>query len=104
MAHGRAHARRVLDIAILPDRRVAPRERSEPAVQVGDRVGRDVDLVDLRPLSSVLRFAVVARRRRVAGCDRLACDRLETSVLKDFRRLKERQREHLAAIRETGMR
>lgn len=73
VAHGRAHARSDLDIAILPDRLIDPWERHERAAQVGDRIGGDVDLVGLRRVSRMLRFEVAARGRRVAARDPWAC-------------------------------
>ncbi len=66
-------ARSDLDIAILPDRLIDPWDRHERAAQVASRIGRDVDLVDLRRVSSVLRFEVVARGWRVAARDPWAC-------------------------------
>lgn len=102
VAQGRARAGSDLDIAILPSRPIDLWDRHERAIEVGYRLGRDVDLVDLRRVSSVLRFEVVAHGQRVTARDPWACDLFETKALKDFQRLNEDQREHLAAIRRTG--
>lgn len=102
VAHGRARAGSDVDLAVLPDRPIDAWNRHERALEVAHRIGHDVDLVDLRGVSTVLRFEVVARGRRMRAKDPVACDLFETSVLKEFQRLNEGQREHLTAIRATG--
>ena len=98
-AHGRARRDSDLDIAILPDRPLDSWERIERAQDVASRVGRQVDLVDLRKVSPVLRFEVVTRGMRVAARDPYAADVMETASLAMFQRLNEGQREHLARIK-----
>lgn len=97
-AHGRARRDSDLDIAILPDRALDSWERIERALDVGARVHRDVDLVDLRKVSPVLRFEVVTRGLRVAARDPYAADVMATATIAMFQRLNESQREHLALV------
>ena len=98
-AQGRARRDSDLDIAILPDRPIDAWERLERAQDVATGVHREVDLVDLRKVSPVLRFEVVTRGQRVAVRDAYACDLFETVAIKMFQRLNEGQREHLALIK-----
>ena len=102
-AQGRARRGSDLDIAILPDRPIDACDLFERAQVVSDRLRREVDLVDLRTVSTVLRFEVVARGRRVAARDPDAGDIWATSVIKQFQRLNEGQREHIAAIKARGL-
>ena len=103
-AQGRARRDSDLDIAILPDRPIDAWERLERAQDVAERVHREVDLVDLRTVSPVLRFEVVTRGRRVAARDPDAATSWTTSAIKMFQRLNEGQREHLAAVKARGSR
>jgi predicted nucleotidyltransferase len=87
VAQGRARRDSDLDIAIPPDRPLDSWERLERAQKVAERVHREVDLVDLRKVSPVLRFEVVTRGKRVAARDSYAADVMETSAIKMFQRL-----------------
>jgi uncharacterized protein len=99
---GRARRGSDLDLAILPDRPIDRWERFERAQDVAARLRRDVDLVNLREVSPVLRFEVVTRGVRVSARDPYAADLFETAAIKMFQRLNEGQREHLAAIKASG--
>jgi predicted nucleotidyltransferase len=101
-AQGRARPGSDLDIAILPDRAIDSWDKFERAQEVASRLGHDVDLVDLRRVSPVLRFEVVTRGMRAGARDPYACDVFETAALTMFQRLNEGQREHLAAIKARG--
>ncbi len=97
-AHGRARRDSDLDIAILPDRPLDSWERIERALDVGSRLRRDVDLVDLRKVSPVLRFEVVTRGIRVAARDPYTADVMATAAISMFQRLNESQCQHLARV------
>jgi uncharacterized protein len=99
---GRARRGSDLDIAILPDRPIDRWERFERAQDVAARLHRDVDLINLREVSPVLRFEVVSRGIRVGARDGYAADVFETAAIKMFQRLNESQREHLTAIKASG--
>jgi predicted nucleotidyltransferase len=101
-AQGRARRDSDVDIAILPSCRIDAEDRLGRAQDVAARVHRDVDLIDLRQVSPVLRFEVITRGRRVGARDSDACDRFATTAITMFQRLNEGQREHLAAVKARG--
>ncbi len=65
---------------------------------MASRLGRDVDLVDLRAVGTVLRFEITTRGLRVAARDPFSCDLFETAAMAMFQSLQESQREHLEEI------
>jgi uncharacterized protein len=101
-ADGYARPDSDLDVAILPDRAIDAWDRHERAVEVASRLGREVDLVDLREVGTVLRFEVATRGVRVAARDPFACDLFETAAVSMMQRLNESQREHLEEILARG--
>jgi hypothetical protein len=48
---------------------------------LSSKLGREVDLVDLRSVSALLRFEVVTRGTRILAHDPLACDRFEVLAI-----------------------
>lgn len=102
-ADGRARRDSDVDVAILAERPVRLGwDAMEQVGELASRLGRDVDLVDQRSVSTVLRREIAARGRRVAARDPFACDLFETASLSMFQRLNESQREHLEQIRARG--
>lgn len=101
-ADGYARRDSDIDVAILPDGPLDTWERHERAEEVASRLGREVDLVDLRKVGTVLRFEVAVRGLRVAARDPFACDLFETAAMSMFQRLQEAQREHFAEILARG--
>jgi predicted nucleotidyltransferase len=89
-----------IDIAILPDRPLDSWERHERAVKL--RLGREVDLVDLRLAPPALRFEIFDTGKLVASRDPLACASFETTSISAYQRLNAERRELLSAIRERG--
>jgi uncharacterized protein len=73
--------------------------------RIGDldgRLGRRIDLVDLKRVSPLLRFEVFSHGVRVAARDPVACDFFETRSISEFQRLNLERREIFEAIRERG--
>ena len=101
-ADGYARRDSDVDIAVLPDCPLDAWDLHERATTLAERLGREVDLVDLRRVGTVLRFEVAVRGVRVAARDPFACDLFETAAVSMFQRLSESQREHLAEIRARG--
>lgn len=95
-ADGAARADSDVDVAILPDRRIDPLDLLDRAQRVADRLEREVDLVDLWQVSTVLRFEVVTAGERIAARDPLACDRFETAAIGMYQDLLIEVRDQLA--------
>lgn len=91
-----------VDIAFLSNLPVDATQRWEFAQHLATRLGRDVDLVDLREASTVMRAQVVAHGRRLYCSDAVACERYEDYVFSSYARLNESRREILRQIDETG--
>ena len=102
-ADGSARKDSDVDIAILPER---PIEVDwDHFGRVGDlvsRLGREVDLVDLRRVPPLLRFEVFQSGVRVAARDPTACDFFETAAVSGYQRLNVERHELLQAIHERG--
>lgn len=101
-ADGYARRDSDIDIAILPDRSIDAWDRHERAVEVASRLGREVDLVDLRAAPILLRFEALAIGHRVAARDDLACDRFESLAIDMYQQFYAEQRERFAEIRKRG--
>lgn len=89
-----------VDLAFLAAKPVNPMRRLQVAQQLSLRLHRDVDLVDMSRISTVLRSQVVGHGRRIATADRPAAEAFEMFVLADYARLNEERREVLAGFRE----
>ncbi len=72
------------------------------AQELADRLGREVDLVDLKKASEVFRAQVVGTRKIVFEEDRQRRYWFETRVLEDYAFLNERREPVLQRIRERG--
>ncbi len=70
----------------------------EAAQDLGMRIGRDIDLVDLSRSSTVFRAQVVATGRRVFTADPAAAETFEMYTLSDYARLQEERREVVQAF------
>ena len=91
-----------LDLAVLAEQEIAPERRFEIAQQVAVAAGRDVDVVDLRTASTVVRAQVVANGERLFCQDSQRCDRFEDQVYSSYARLNEERRGILMDIRQRG--
>ena len=78
-----------LDIAVLTNRELPPVERFEAAASIAHELGNDVDLIDLRRASTVLRCHAVAHGKRVIGGDSGEGAVFEDFVYADYARLNE---------------
>ena len=101
-ADGTARRGSDLDVAILADRPLDRLDLFRRGQELALRLSQEVDLVDLRSVSTVLRYEVIARGVRVAARDAFSCDLYETAIYAMYQRLNESQREHLADIAARG--
>jgi predicted nucleotidyltransferase len=89
-----------LDLAFLAASSPASAEVFEAAQDLAIRVGRDVDLVDLRRASTVLQAQVVGNGRRLVTNDLVAAETFEMLALSDYAWLEERRASALQAFLE----
>ena len=86
---GLTHPESDIDVAILAGRPLDPAALWETAQAVAQRLGRDLDLVDLDAASAVMRMQIVGNGTRLFCADRPRCEAFEDFVYSDFARLNE---------------
>ncbi len=101
-ALGEALADSDIDLAVLCRHPLPPERRLDLALELADLAGRDVDLVDLRRVPTVLQFQIVSRGRRLLCRDETACELFETHVWSDYVALNEARAGILEDIRRRG--
>lgn len=101
-ASGTAGPESDVDLAVLADRPLDPGGLLDPTLELEGRFGRPVQLVDLRAVSTVLRFEAVARGELLWAADPEEAERMALAWIAMYQHQNEAQREHLAEIRERG--
>ncbi|HYW77881.1 MAG TPA: nucleotidyltransferase domain-containing protein [Gammaproteobacteria bacterium] len=90
-----------VDLAVLLDKPLTGLRRFDLAGELADVVGKDVDLVDLRTASTVLRMQVIGKGRRLFGSG-ADLEAFEDRVFADYARLNEERAGILADVRARG--
>jgi len=98
-ASGSTHPDSDLDLAILAGARQDPAQLWELAQRLAVSAGNDVDLIDLRAASTVMRMQVVSGGKRLFCSDTVACERFEDLVYSEFVLLNEERAGILDDIR-----
>jgi len=91
-----------IDLAILLDQSLSNLDRWELSQELAQIASRDVDLVDMRRASTVMRLQIVAHGERIYCADETAVSCFETAVYSAYAKLNEERREILADIRARG--
>lgn len=91
-----------IDIAFLADAPMDPVERFELQERLAGFVRRDVDLLDLREASTVMRMQVISTGRVLATFDRERQEAFEDLTYSAYARLNEERREILDQVRREG--
>jgi predicted nucleotidyltransferase len=99
---GQTHAESDVDLAFLATAPVEPMARFELQERLAARVGCDVDLVDLRSASTVMRMQVVSTGSLLATFDAAAQEAFEDHTYSTYARLNEERREILEQVRREG--
>ena len=101
-AEGTGHAGSDLDLAVLTDRPLDAVERFEAQEALAAALGLDVDLVDLRSASTVMRAEVLRTARVLYDADPTARAFWETAALSAYALLNEERRGILDDVRQRG--
>jgi predicted nucleotidyltransferase len=101
-ATGHANENSDLDIAILADTRLDLDLRLELAVKLSGMIGRDIDLIDLRRVPTVMQMQVVQHGLRIYSPDLATCDAFEDFVFSSYARLNEERRDILNDVISRG--
>lgn len=89
MARGDAGPDSDVDLGVLARNVVPPERLFDLAQELAAALGRDVDLVDLRGASTVLRVQVIGRGRPIYRLPEPAVTHFEDFVFSDYARLNE---------------
>ena len=101
-AQGIEHPGSDVDVAVL-DRGLVPPEACWALAQsLAAALRADVDLVDLRQVTTVMQKEIVAKGERIFGRDLVAVEQFEDFVFSSYARLNEERAEILDAIQEDG--
>jgi uncharacterized protein len=101
-ATGGANRESDVDLAVLAQAPLADEERWHLAQTLAVALGRDVDLVDLRRASAVMRVQVIDSGKLLFESDATQRQEFEAMALSDYARLNEERRGILADIRARG--
>jgi uncharacterized protein len=101
-AAGTANRESDVDIAVLPPAPLGDEERWHLAQTLAVELGGDVDLVDLRRASTVLRVQVVDSGKLLFESDTAARQAFEALALSAYARLNEERRGIIDDIRARG--
>jgi predicted nucleotidyltransferase len=102
LARGDDHPRSDVDLAVLPRRPLASLARFDLQEELARLLGRDVDLIDLRAATTVLRAQVFTDDVLLYCGDRATRQLFEATALADYARLNEERRGILDDIARRG--
>ncbi len=91
-----------IDLAILPVQPLNPLERWNLAQDLASLLKREVDLVDLRKASTVMRMQVISSGQYLYESNRQERDRFEDYVFSSYARLNEERKEIIKKVQERG--
>jgi predicted nucleotidyltransferase len=92
-----------VDLAVLARNPIPALRRFELAQELAAQLHRDVDLVDLRTASTVMRMQVISTGECLAAPEEAARREFEMYAYSDYARLNEERREILKRVRASGM-
>jgi predicted nucleotidyltransferase len=102
LAAGQAGPRSDVDLAVLAAEPIAPERLARAREALAEALRRDVDVVDLRRASTVMRAQVVSTGRLLRDADPSYREAFETTVYSAYARLNEERRGILERIRDEG--
>ena len=91
-----------IDIAILPSSKLDAVERWEMRCTLSRLMNRDVDLVDLSQVSTVMRFQVVGTGKRIYSQNTLESEKFDDLTYSTYLRFNEERKGILAEIQKRG--
>ena len=91
-----------IDLAILMPKSISFRQLISASSKLMGLVKRDVDLIDLRSVSTVFSMQIIQAGARLLVCDPLAVELYETHILSDYVRLNEQRAEIINQVKERG--
>lgn len=102
-ANGNTRPESDVDLAVLARHPIPALRRFELAQELAAQLHRDVDLVDLRTASTVMRMQVISTGECLDTSDESARREFEMYAYSDYARLNEERREILKRISASGL-
>lgn len=102
-AKGRTRPDSDMDLAVLTRAPIPALRRFELAQELAAQLRCDVDLLDLRSTSTVMRLQVISTGECLAAPDDAARREFEMYTYSDYARLNEERRDILQRIRSSGL-
>lgn len=102
-ARGQARPSSDIDIAVLAHDPIPGEQLFQLAQDLALRLHREVDLVDLRRASTVMRVQILSTGQRVETKDERAVAEFEMYAYADYARLNEERRDLLKGITKRGL-
>jgi predicted nucleotidyltransferase len=102
-AKGTARPDSDVDLAVLTRNPIPAMRRFELAQELAIQLHRDVDLVDLRTASTIMRMQVISTGTCLDASDESARREFEMYAYSDYARLNEERRDILKRIAESGV-
>ena len=99
---GEQHAHSDIDLAVMSNATLLPMRLWEVSQELASRAARDVDLVDLREASTVMRMQVISTGERLFCANEQRCEVFEDFVFSAYARLNEERAAILQDIRGRG--
>lgn len=91
-----------IDIAILLDKKIDSEKLFELTKKLTNNLNKDVDLVQLDNVSTVLQFQIIQTGNRVFCNDEKYCNGYESQIFCDYIELNELRKPYLDEIAKTG--
>lgn len=102
-AQGTARPDSDIDLAVLTRNPISGELFFQLAQELAVRLGRDVDLLDLRSTTTVMRAQIISTGRCLESRDDQARAEFEMYAYSDYARLNEERRDLLKDIKERGL-
>lgn len=102
-ARGNARPGSNVDLAVLVRKQIPGEQLFHLAQELAVWLGRDVDILDLRRTTTVMRAQVISTGRCLESRDDQARAEFEMYAYSDYARLNEERREILKDIKERGL-
>lgn len=91
-----------LDLAVLTATHINPIEKWHLSQEIARDIGRDVDIVDLRKASTILRTEIINSGKRLFCKDPIETDLFETAVFSSYVHFNEDRQALLTDIKKRG--
>lgn len=101
-ASGRMREDSDIDIAFLSDKNMSECEVFEIAQELGNELGKDVDLIDLRKASTVFKANILGTGKIIYSADEKRKYEFQIRTFKEYSLLNEERKEILDRVRERG--